>query len=168
MPNPRRPFRINVGFLVHETVGYSHEFQFDLEGIKIGPDLELRDLAGLIKVGRTTQGLLFTGSFRAETRVDCVRCLHPFDLNLGWTLTELYAFREKSVSETELIVPDDAQIDLQPIIREYALLEIPISPICRPDCRGLCPICGQDLNIRDCGHRPLRDESPFEPLKRLL
>jgi uncharacterized protein len=168
MPNPRRPFRLNVGFLVHQTVGSSHEFQFELERIKVGPDLELRDLAGVVKVGRTTQGLLFIGSFTAETTVDCVRCLQPFYMSLGWTLTELYAFREKSVSESELIVPEDAQIDLQPLIREYALLEIPISPICRQDCRGLCPVCGQDLNVRDCGHRPLRDESPFSALKRLL
>ena len=137
-------------------------------GSESGPDLELRELAGVTKVGRTTQGLLFTASFTAQTTVDCVRCLQPCDLNLRWTFTELYAFREKSVSESELIVPEDAQIDLQPLIREYALLEIPISPICRQDCRGLCPVCGQDLNVRDCGHRPLADVSPFSALKRLL
>ena len=74
----------------------------------------------------------------------------------------------RSVSESGLLLPDDAHIDLAPLLREYALLEIPISPLHKPDCKGLCPECGQDLNIRDCGHRPERSDSPFAKLKDLL
>jgi uncharacterized protein len=65
-------------------------------------------------------------------------------------------------------VPDDAHIDLAPLTREYALLEIPIKPLHDPNCKGLCPECGQDLNIRDCGHRQPEDDSPFSELKKLL
>ena len=168
MTNPRRPFRVNVGFIIHEDVGSNYEFPFEFEKIKVGDDLELRNFSGLVFIGRTPQGLLVTGNLKSETTLDCVRCLRSFSHPLDWEMTELYAFNEKSVSDSGLIVPEDAQIDLAPLIREYALLEIPINPICKPDCKGLCPVCGQDLNIKDCGHRPDFDGSNFNVLKELL
>ncbi len=168
MTHSRKPLRINVGFIIHESVGYSYELPFDIDRLVLAPDLELRDLHGELSIGRTAQGLLLTGEFKARTELDCVRCLKPFDQELAWTLTELFAFNEKSVSDSGLIVPEDAQIDLAPLLREYALLEVPISPTCRPDCKGLCPVCGQDLNIRDCGHRPDAGASAFGALRDLL
>jgi DUF177 domain-containing protein len=167
MPNPRKPFRINVGFIIHEETGYSHEIPFELDKIKLD-DLELQDLTGKVMIGRTPQGLIVQGKFSADTKLECVRCLREFNFSLNWDITDLYAFNKKSVSESELLVPDDAHIDLAPLIREYALLEIPISPLHDPNCKGLCPECGQDLNIRDCGHRPQEDDSPFAKLKDLL
>ena len=167
MNNSRRVLRLNVGFLIHEEVGYSYDFPFEFDKIMVSDDLELRDFSGLLNAGRTPQGLVFTGDFSGKTTLECARCLTAFEQQLNWTMTELYAFTEKSVSESGLIVPEDAQIDLRPLIRDYALLEFPIRPICKPNCKGLCPICGQDLNVRDCGHRPHEDESPFSVLKKL-
>jgi len=167
MPNPRKPFRINVGFIIHEEVGYSHEIPFDLEKVKLD-DLELMGLVGSITIGRTPQGLVVQGTFSAETTLECVRCLKEFKYPLQWEITELYAFSKKSVSESELLVPEDAQLDLAPLIREYALLEIPIKPLHDPECKGLCIECGQDLNISDCGHSQDRDDSPFAKIKDLL
>jgi uncharacterized protein len=168
MTNLRRPFRLNVGFIIHEEVGSNYEFPFDFDKAKFGEDFELRHFTGLMTIGRTPQGLLATGSFKGETTLDCVRCLKSFNQPMTWEMTELFAFNEKSVSESGLIVPEDAQIDLEPLIREYALLEIPINPICEPDCKGLCPECGQNLNIKDCGHHPDFDGSSFSELKQLL
>ncbi|HJS18203.1 MAG TPA: DUF177 domain-containing protein [Anaerolineales bacterium] len=167
MPNPRKPFRINVGFIIHEEVGYSHEIPFELDKVKL-EDLELEDLVGSVTIGRTPQGLVVQGKFSAEIVLECVRCLKEFTYPLNWDFTELYAFNKKSVSESGLLLPDDAHIDLAPLLREYALLEIPISPLHDPNCKGLCIECGQDLNIRDCGHSQDRDDSPFEELKKLL
>ncbi len=168
MSNPRRPLRLNVGFLIHEEVGYNYAFPFQIERVVLSPDFELRNFEGLLTIGRAAQGLVFTGDFSAATELECVRCLRPFEGGLRWSMTELFAFNEKSVSDSGLIVPEDAQIDLQPLIREYAWLEVPISPTCRPDCKGLCPVCGQDLNVRDCGHRPDADRSAFAALKDFL
>ncbi len=168
MTNPRRPFRINVGFIIHEEVGYTCEFPFEFEKVRIDEDLDLQNFIGTIQVSRTPQGLLVQGNFSGKIMLECVRCLNEFSKPLVWNLTELYAFNEKSVSDSGLIIPDDAQIDLELLIREYALLEIPINPICKPDCKGLCPVCGQDLNVADCGHHPPQDESPFSVLKKLL
>ena len=167
MPNPRKPFRINVGFIVHEEIGYAHEFQFDVSKITI-EELELRNVIGSVHVGRTQQGLVVQGHFSGETTLECVRCLNKFSQPLTWEFTELYAFSKDSASELGLILPESAQIDLAPLLREYALLEIPISPIHDPDCKGLCIECGQDLNIKDCGHDQNNEDSPFSVLKNLL
>jgi uncharacterized protein len=167
MPNPRKPFRINVGFIVHEEVGFTTEIPFELEKVKI-EDLELKNLVGKVDIGRTPQGLVVQGAFEADTRLECVRCLQEFIYPLEWSLTELYAFNRKSVSESGLLLPEDAHIDLAPLLREYALLEVPINPLHDPGCKGLCPVCGQDLNIRDCGHRSDDSDSPFAKIKDLL
>ncbi|HEY2981508.1 MAG TPA: DUF177 domain-containing protein [Anaerolineales bacterium] len=168
MANPRKPLRINVGFLVNQEVGYSHEFPFEFKKIQVSDDLSLRDFSGLATMGRTPQGLLVQGEFSGETTLQCVRCLTDYEHRLRWDLTELYAFKTKSVTDSGLIVPEDAQIDLAPLMREYALLEVPINPLCRPDCKGLCPVCGENRNDVDCGHRPQQDDSPFAVLKNLL
>jgi len=166
--NPRRPFRLNVGFIVHEEVGCKHEFSFEFDQVQISDDLVLRNFEGIVTIGRTPQGLILQGDFSAETTLECGRCLNDFDYELNWDFTELYAFNEKSVSESDLLLPKDQQIDLQPLIREYALLEIPTKPVCRPNCKGLCAVCGEDLNKNDCGHKDIVNESPFSALKDLL
>jgi uncharacterized protein len=168
MVNPRRPFRINVGFIIHEEVGAHYEFPFEFQTIRLSDDLEMQNFKGLVEISRTPQGLLVQGKFSGKIPLECVRCLNEFNQLLHWNLTELFAFNEKSVSDSGLIIPDDAQIDLETLIREYALLEVPINPIHHPDCKGLCPVCGQDLNIADCGHHPEQNDSPFAALKDLL
>jgi len=166
--NPRHPFRINVGFIVHQEVGYKREFSFEFEQIQITDDLDLRLFEGVSSIGRTPQGLIVQARFSAKITLECVRCLNEFSQKINWMFTELYAFNEKNVSESGLILPEDAHIDLEPLIREYALLEIPIKPICRPDCKGLCAVCGEDLNKNDCGHSEAIQDSPFSVLKDLL
>jgi uncharacterized protein len=168
MSNPRKPFRINVGFIVHEEVGYSHEIPFELDNAVLGDDLELVNFKGILKIDRTPQGLVVQGNFSGETTLECVRCLKEFDYPLHWELTELYAFSKKTVSESGLILPDSAQLEIAPLLREYALLELPIKPLHKPDCLGLCVECGQDLNIKDCGHNQDDEDSPFSVLKKLL
>ena len=167
MPNPRKPFRINVGFIIHEEFGYSHEIPFEFDKVRLD-DLELQNFKGSLTIGRTPQGLIVQGKFSGEIKLECVRCLKEFFHLLNWEITELYAFNKKSVSESGLLLPDDAHIDLAPLLREYALLEVPINPLHKPDCKGLCIECGQDLNIKDCGHRQNEDDSPFSELKKLL
>ena len=94
MPNPRKPFRINIGFIAHEEVGYSHEIPFELDQVKL-EDLELQNFSGVVTIGRTPQGLVVQGKFSAETVLECVRCLKEFTHPLDWEFTELYAFNRK-------------------------------------------------------------------------
>ena len=168
MPSPKKPFRINVGFIAHEEIGRSHDFPFEFDKIVLGDDLDLRGLDGIVNIGRTPQGLVLQADFSAETTVMCVRCLQDFNKELDWSFTELYAFDKRSETESGLILPEDGHINLAEMLREYALLEVPISPICKPDCQGLCTECGQNLNEMDCGHSPEENDSPFAKLKDLL
>ncbi len=162
--NFRNPLRLNVGFLINQSVGYSRDFLFDVPKIHIPPDLDLENLAGTVRVTRTAQGLLVQTRFRAVIDTQCVRCLADFQLPLEVDFTELYAFSRKSMSESGLILPEDAHIDLGPLVREYMLLEFPIQPICRSDCKGLCPVCGENLNTTQCNH----DDEPVDPRLAML
>jgi uncharacterized protein len=168
MPSPKKPFRINVGFIAHEEIGRSHDFPFEFDKITLGEDLELRNFNGIVNIGRTPQGLVVQSDFSAETTLECVRCLTNFEHKLNWSFTDLYAFDQRSETDSGLILPEDGQIDLAELLRECALLEVPISPICKPDCLGLCAECGQNLNEKDCGHHPEENDSPFAKLRDLL
>jgi uncharacterized protein len=168
MTNPRKPLRLNVGFIVSSDVGYSHDFPFEYDKLQIEEDLTLRQFIGAVQIGRTPQGLLVTGQFEGALNLECVRCLCEFEHTLRWEMTEIYAFSQKSITDSGLVLPEDAHIDLAPLIRDYALTEIPIGPVCKHDCKGLCPTCGQDLNKKDCGHRTDENNSPFASLKDLL
>ncbi len=168
MYTPRKALRINVGFIVHSEIGYEHDFPFDFEQLRVDDDLDLYQFKGHALIRRTPQGLLLEGEFQAELITECVRCLKPFHYLAHWQITELYAFNRNSITESGLLLPEDHHIDLAPLTRDYALLEIPINPICRTDCKGLCPVCGEDLNLYDCGHTFPSIQSPFAILRDLL
>lgn len=156
---PRYPLRFNVGFLLNQSVGTYRDIHFEYPEIVLKPDLKLTDLTGVARVGRTPQGILVHGDFQGKVPAECVRCLTDFEQPLHATFDELYAFDERSVTESGLVLPEDANIDLEPLAREYLLIEVPISPVCKPDCEGLCSICGANLNeVSGDHHHPEEDQ----------
>lgn len=154
MTQPRHPLRINVGFIVSQSIGYSRDFTFEFPQLQL-QDLYLDAFHGSARISRTPQGLLVQAHFRAQVKQECVRCLDEFSQPIAANFSELYAFSHRSVSDSGLILPDDGNIDLAPLVRDYLLIEIPYSPICKPDCRGLCVICGENLNYATCEHQAL-------------
>jgi uncharacterized protein len=62
---------------------------------------------------------------------------------------------------------DRKELDLTPVLREQIILAVPMTVRCKDTCKGLCGVCGQNLNERDCGHKPGKAESPFAALKDL-
>jgi uncharacterized protein len=127
----------------------------------------LENLAGSVRVTRTPQGLPVQAKLRATLKSECVRCLRAFNQPLEIEFTELFAFKPRSVTDSNLILPEDGHIDLEPLVREYMLLEIPISPLCSPDCKGLCPICGENLNENDHDHSVEEGDPRLAVLKSL-
>ncbi|MCU0484629.1 MAG: DUF177 domain-containing protein [Anaerolineales bacterium] len=168
MTDPRSPLWLNLGFIIHQQIGYFREFPLAFPRINLGSDLSLSDLDGTVRVSRTPQGLLVQVICQAFTPAECVRCLAEFPLKLDADFSELYAFNRRSVSESGLILPEDGKINLEPLLREYLLLSIPITPLCRPDCKGLCSECGENLNENTCQHIPENIDPRLETLKILL
>lgn len=168
MPHPSDQLRLNIGFLINSSVGTSREFIFDIPVLRLDPDLDLHNLTGTAKFTRTAQGLLAQVKLQAILEIECVRCLTLSLQSLNTDFTELFAFSPNSVTDSELLVPETAQIQLGPLVREYLLLDIPISPLCRPDCKGLCPICGENLNETTCYHEDEVTDPRLSVLKSLL
>lgn len=160
--------RLNVGFIVHQTIGYSRDFDFNIPEIKLEDDLVLKNLSGVVRVTRTPQGLLVQVKLHAVARCACVRCLEDFDQPLTVDFSDLYAFDHRSITDSGLILPENGHINLAPLVREFMLLDVPISPICRTDCRGLCLECGANLNIAPCDHQHAFGGSRSNVLESLL
>lgn len=168
MNQPRQSLRLNVGFLIHQSVGFSRDFYFDLPSLELEPDLDLENLTGSARITRTPQGLFVQVKMRATIQMECVRCLVNSEQQLRTDFTELFAFSIRTATESELILPEDGFIDLGPLLREYMVLEIPINPLCRPDCLGICAICGEAQG-EQIHHHEVEDSDPrLAVLKTLL
>lgn len=160
--------RLNVGFIAHQTVGYSRDFPFDIPAVHLPPDLSLNDLTGNVRVTRTAQGLLVQAKLQARIASECVRCLTEFQQLLEVEFSDLYAFTQASMTESRLILPESGKIDLAPVVRDEMFLAIPISPLCQPNCKGLCPICGENLNETTCHHEDEITETGAGELSSLI
>jgi uncharacterized protein len=115
-------------------------------------------------------------NFRAGLRLGCVRCLEEFSYPLSSTFDlTLHPVKESASEEDVELTEDDmesnifegGEIHLSEIACEQIFLEIPYQPLCREDCRGLCPNCGKDLNLAPCGCRGEDTESGFAVLRKL-
>lgn len=163
-----QPFRLNVGFIAAADIGYRRQFVFeDLAFVRL-EDLELREVHGSVTVLRTPQGLLFQVDLRATTPQVCVRCLKPIQQPVHAVFEELYAFSEKHLTESGLLYPASGVVDLSPLVREFMILDIPFNPLCSPECKGLCPQCGANLNEENCGHQKRSIDPRWAALQALL
>lgn len=93
-------------------------------------------------------GIVVKGEITAPWVGECRRCLCPVAGEVATHVEELYV-REPEDGEAYPIEGD--HIDLEPLARETVVLALPLAPLCRPDCEGLCPTCGADRNAGACG-----------------
>jgi uncharacterized protein len=98
----------------------------------------------------------------------CSRCLDATLSLIESDFTELYAFDHRTETESGLIVPEDGYIDITELAREYLLLDAPTTPLCKPDCAGLCPICGANRNEEKCSCKTDAIDPRMAKLKDLL
>jgi uncharacterized protein len=111
--------------------------------VEVGPNVTV---AAIIE--RVVDGLLVRGTVSAPVRVACARCLAERDDELRADVAELFDTRVGAEDDAEpgyAIV--DATIDLDTLIRDALAAVMPTRPLCRPDCAGLCPVCGADRNV---------------------
>jgi uncharacterized protein len=160
--------RLNVGFLLGENAGYSREFVFDETEPIAAEDVAITKLHGSLRLTRTPQGILIQGTLHAQTSVACTRCLAPLELPYEVEFSELFVHPASPDKNDPYVVHEGGYIDLTPIMREEAILAIPMRVLCSPDCKGLCPECGQNLNEGTCDCARERIDPRLAPLRALL
>jgi len=117
------------------------------EGAEVELDLRLQAVS---------EGVLVTGTVTAPTAGECSRCLEPFTDSQELYLTELFAYPDSATEQTteddEVYRLVDDTVDLEPVIIDQLGLELPLQPLCTPDCAGLCPECGVRMAIAGSDH----------------
>ena len=165
------PLRLDVSYLVKGSPGTYKEFEFNFPQLSFPPDLTLVDILGKISVSVTEGGVVVEGKLAALTQLACSRCLKDFWQPININFTEMFSAHPAGNPGSELgeqQLPADGSIDLTPIIRDYAILDIPIRQLCAEDCKGLCPVCGMNRNQEDCGHRQVSIDPRMAELQKLL
>ena len=112
------------------------------------------------------EGILVGGTVRGVFALECRRCLKDFEEPFGVELSEVVPYEPQPGAEDEYQIVGD-HVHLEPIVRDTVLLAMPVNPVCKPDCRGLCPECGADRNVTDCGHAAERVDLRWQPLQQL-
>jgi uncharacterized protein len=166
---------VNLAGLLGEAPGSHRDVAVDVDELELGEDLvAAAPVSVSARISRTNRGVVVAGRARTDLADTCGRCLAPLlvavdapieeevlplvDLQTGLAL-------DRSAEPEVLRLTDHHELDLEPLAREAIQLAAPIAPVCRPDCRGLCPECGVDLNEGPHDH----GAAPVDPrLAKLL
>ena len=133
------------------------------EGASVDLDLRLESV---------TEGVLVSGTVTAAAVGECVRCLDPVTRQVRLSVQELYAYPGTSTDETtdaeEIRRVVDEHLDLLALVRDGVVLDLPLHPLCREDCRGLCPECGERLDSLPADHAHATADPRWSALAALL
>lgn len=159
----------NVAQLLKERVGATRRLQLETpelvldEGTEDGGRLEAHKLHGDVKVTRLSEGLLVQGDIEADVTMECSRCLTELNLPVDASLEEQFqptvdivtgmpVHRAEYEDDQAFEIDPNHLMDLSEPVRQALLVALPMKPLCREDCKGICPECGANLNEVDCGH----------------
>ncbi|MDO5494359.1 MAG: YceD family protein [bacterium] len=129
-----------------------------------------------LRVESASDGVYVSGSVTGELEGQCVRCLDPIREELDMTVAELYLFPESLAraeedgdeEAAEMLTTDGETLDLEPMVRDTVVTELPFQPLCRADCPGLCPECGIRMEDAEEGHGHEVIDPRFAALAGLL
>ena len=141
------------------TVPAPDDMRLELARVPVGADMQLD-----VRFEAVTEGVLVTGSATAPLAGECARCLAPLATTVTASYTELYLyprdrhdqrdrFDENTEQDDEELYLDGDLLDLEPALRDAVVLALPMSPLCREDCPGLCAECGAPLADAGPGHQ---------------
>jgi uncharacterized protein len=153
---PDGPLVFPLAGLLADPPGASRTLAVGPARIDLGESLELaRPVEGRLKIARTNRGVLVRADLRSALATQCSRCLRPVEAPLELTIDEevLPSVELASGAPADVASEPDAvrlterhELDLEPLVRDAIGLAEPIAPLCRPDCPGLCEVCGADLS----------------------
>jgi uncharacterized protein len=112
-----------------------------------------------LRLESVVEGVLVTGTAVVRLQGNCARCLDEISSTEEVDIQELFCYPGKETDDPEALHIEGELIDLEPVLRDAVVLDLPFTPLCRPDCAGLCPDCGANLN-RDPDHR---HAEPIDP-----
>ena len=155
--------RFHVAQLLKEGIGATRTYELHEAGAEVADDGSRGLVEGSVALLRTKSGILVRATLRLRCPDACSRCLVPVEVPLGLHIEEEYlptvdiltgAVRPDRQEPGAFLIDDQHVLDLAEAVRQYRLLASPMQPLCRPDCAGLCPVCGQNLNESPCAcHR---------------
>ncbi len=167
----------NVSQLLREPVGSTRNYEIDQQfALPYEGEPETR-VIGPVTLIRTPRGILARATLAAEATEACSRCLRPAAVPLNLVVEEEFVPTIDPVTGARLPEPEDDaafridahhHLDLGEAVRQAAVLEEPMAPLCRPDCRGLCPQCGADLNESPCTCETGPIDERWSTLKHVL
>jgi uncharacterized protein len=161
--------KVNLFALIHAKPGAREAIVLDTGSVKVD-DLDVGYLKGTLHFTRLAYGVLVTGTLDAQVRTECTRCLTPFYVSIVIEIDDTITLSGADLTpERPVRVAEDGWVDLSPLIRENAWVAVPVKPICTPDCQGICPTCGGNINLSECtcdGAAPI--DPRWGPLQALL
>jgi uncharacterized protein len=164
---------LNLG-RVEEREDFSFQGGFGLETEECGTVPCRAEVKG--SIARRGGRIFLQARVESKTRLECSRCLEPFELRLD-TEFDLVFHRESRTTVPDGMEEEDfilltetieRRYDIFPRVRESILLELPIRFLCRDDCKGLCSNCGADLNKSTCSCTDAETDPRWDALKKLL
>ena len=150
------PMNFNVSTLMREPSGAKRLYEVD-ERVNLGEWPNARRVSGSVRLMRTDRGVWVSAGLDSEAQSQCGRCLEPYEQPIRMEIEEEYlpysepgggACADDPDSEVPRI--DEGQLDMTGVISQYVYLSLPMKPVCRSDCKGLCVHCGSDLNVSAC------------------
>ena len=118
-------------------------------------------------VSRASSGTVFELRFRTRLHGPCYRCLADAVVDVEIAGREYQATSPEGADELETPYVENDQLDLSGWARDALVLELPDKILCRPDCAGLCPVCGRDLNVEPHVHEEVEVDSRWAALSEL-
>jgi uncharacterized protein len=152
------PLVWNVSGLLGEGIGAVRDYAVDGVRIDLGEDLHLAGpISGRVHLARTNRGLLVSADFATSLAMECVRCLREIEVPIEVEIEEeaLPTIDFQTGQPIEIVAVNDEgpirltdhhELDLEQTVREAIQLAEPIAPLDRPDCPGLCVVCGLPLD----------------------
>jgi uncharacterized protein len=156
--------RWNVAGLLKDDVGAIRRYEFSEPPYEIDRGVEAAEpVVGEIKLMRTNRGIVADARILTRVRQQCSRCLDDLTTQISARFSEEYfptvdLRTGQPIARPEggdgFMLTEAHELDIAEPVRQAVLLAQPMKPLCRPDCRGLCPQCGQNLNLGQCACAP--------------
>lgn len=132
-----------------DSVGEYRDVRIEeaVDELKLGlVEIDLPVLAAL-RLESVEDGIFVTGTLSGRAELTCARCLKPFEDDFGVNVREMFS---PDPGDDDYEISELGSMDPEPMVRDSVLLAMPFSPLCREDCKGLCPRCGADWNLEKC------------------